>query len=294
MIVTAEVDRVTVLAPAKVNLFLEVGGRRPDGFHEIDTVFQAVSLYDGLVCVPAARLDLEVSGRWDVPRGETNLVMQAARALSRRAGLERGARLVLEKRIPVGAGLGGGSSDAAAALVALNRLWECDLSDDDLLALAGGLGSDVAFFIRGATARGRGRGERLDRIVTGLVLWYVLVWPGAGMPTAEAYRCLDDGPRRGPRSPDELIHALEAGDARGVADAAFNRFEEVVTVLRPCVSRALDRLRAAGALTARMTGSGSAVYGLFDRRSQADRAASQLRDVSGDLVWVAGTEMPSP
>jgi len=288
-------DHIAVEAPAKVNLFLEVVRRRPDGFHEIDTVFQAVSLYDRLSVAASPVLELEVtSAPVGVPRDARNLVWKAARALADRTGVRAGARIRLTKGIPVGAGLGGGSSDAAAALAALNRLWRTDLSDEALIEVAAGLGSDVSFFIRGGTARGRGRGERLDPIDAAGVLWYVILWPGVAISTAEAYRRLDERPSEAPRTPDALIAALAAGDVEGIGGTTFNRLGPVAAAIEPRVGRALDRVRDSGAVAACVTGSGAAVFGLFDGRTSAERAAAQLREAHGDAVWVAHTVPSGP
>ena len=283
-------DRAAILAPAKVNLFLEVLARRPDGFHEIDTVFQAVSLCDRLTCEAAEHLELDVRGAGaEVPRDERNLVLRAARALAVHAGVRRGARITLEKEIPVGAGLGGGSSDAAAALRALDRMWGTSLGEDDLLALASGLGSDVPFFVRGGTARGRGRGERLEPISTEALFWHVIVWPGVPISTAEAYRRLDEHRQLTRQSPERLVRALERGDVAAAGAATFNRLEEVAKEVRPELGRTLDLLREAGAIASHVTGSGSAVFGLFDRESVAEQVAGYLRTRIDDSVWVAHT-----
>ncbi len=148
--------RLTMRAPAKLNLSLEVLGRRPDGYHDLHTIFQAVTLYDVLEVLPAADIELVVDG--EAPRGEDNLVLQAAEAISHHAPAQ-GARLRLQKRIPSGAGLGGGSSDAAAALVLLNRHWETGLIRSELAELARSLGADVPFFLWGGVALGTGRGD---------------------------------------------------------------------------------------------------------------------------------------
>jgi 4-diphosphocytidyl-2-C-methyl-D-erythritol kinase len=288
---TSEERRVAVLAPAKVNLFLEVLGRRPDGFHEIDTVFQAVSLYDRLTCSPAERLELEVRPESaDVPRDERNLVLRAAHVLAAHTGTRQGARITLEKVIPAGAGLGGGSSDAAAALVAFDRLWRTDVGRDTLRSLAAQLGSDVPFFLLGGTARGRGRGERLEPIAACACFWYVLTWSGAPISTATAYARLDDEPAFEPRSPAALTAAIERGDATLAGAALFNRLEEVAKAIEPGVGGALDRLREAGAPAARVTGSGSAVFGLFRSLAEAQRAAAALKSGSDDSVWLVHTE----
>ncbi len=268
-----------VEAPAKTNLFLEVVRRRADGFHELDTVFAALDLTDELeVAVPAptdARAHapdapagaLELTVRTpegapvpDVPEDASNLVLRAAAALRARAGLPGlAARIRLTKRIPAGGGLGGGSSDAAAALVALDRLWGLDLGAAALHALAADLGSDVAFFLRAGLQRGRGRGELLEPLPppprpVGLVL----VLPGLACPTPAVYRALAPFLPAAPRAPDALLAALAAGDLEAVAGAAFNRLEAAALAAFPDLAPLRRDLEARpGVLGVLLSGSGS-------------------------------------
>jgi 4-diphosphocytidyl-2-C-methyl-D-erythritol kinase len=172
-------------AAAKINLALEVLGKRPDGYHEIATVMQTVDLSDRLALEDAEVLELSASAP-DIPTDETNLALRAARALRDAAGIERGARITLDKRIPVAAGLGGGSTDAAATLVGLNRLWGLRWPVARLGEVAVTLGMDVPFFLRGGAALGTGRGERLEPLAGG-ALALVLVHPRVGANTAEIY-----------------------------------------------------------------------------------------------------------
>src|SRR5438045_753982 len=180
---------VTAWAPAKVNLFLEVVGKRPDGFHELRTLMAAVSLYDTLTFAPAPPGPIRLSCP-GVPlsTGPENLVVRAAEALRRYAGTDAGADVVLTKRIPLAAGLAGGSTDAAATLVGLNRLWGLGLSRAELMPLAAGLGSDVAFFLAPPCAWCTGRGEVVEPWPLGARLHLVLVAPPFGLGTADVYR----------------------------------------------------------------------------------------------------------
>ena len=189
MIIRSIAGGVEVLAPAKLNLFLEVLGRRPDGYHEIESVMVAVSLYDSLTFRddPSGEISLRCNEP-ALPVGGDNLVVMAAERLKASAGSLRGARIVLDKAIPAESGLAGGSSDAAATLVALDRLWDLRLPPERLLELAAEIGSDVAFFIHGPAAVCRGRGERVEPVLLKESYHFVLVRPPVGISTADVYR----------------------------------------------------------------------------------------------------------
>ncbi|MCO5171843.1 MAG: 4-(cytidine 5'-diphospho)-2-C-methyl-D-erythritol kinase [Planctomycetes bacterium] len=274
-------------APCKTNLFLEVLARRADGFHELDTVFTALDLEDALELepLPGGRLELVVEGDPTVPADASNLVWRAAEALRAAAGRpELGARLRVEKRVPAGGGLGGGSSDAAAALLGLDRLWGLDLGDERLHALAAGLGSDVPFFLRGGLQRGLGRGERLEPLpAPARPLDLVLVLPGFSCPTGQVYGALAPflPGRGGPPARDAgpLLAALARGDLPGVAEHAWNRLELAAEACFPALRELRERLaRAPGVLTARLSGSGSTLWALAASRDDAERLA---RDLAG-------------
>ncbi len=180
---------IIIRCPAKLNLFLEVLGKRADGFHDLDTVMQAIGLCDELRITPGEEgegLSLACSDA-SLPTDSRNLVLRAALALRERTGCRRGARLSLTKRIPMQAGLGGGSSDAAGALVGLNAAWGLGLSREELRQVAATVGSDVAFFLYGGTARCTGRGEVVEPVPAPAVFHYVLVCPNVGVSTADAY-----------------------------------------------------------------------------------------------------------
>lgn len=268
---------------AKVNRSLLVLGRRADGYHELDTTFQAVGLADRLTFEVAEGLALDVDDP-SVPAGPENLVLRAARALADAAGLRPRAAIKLEKRIPSGGGLGGGSSDAAVALLALSVLWGLDLPKERLEELGAALGSDVPFFLHGGTARGRGRGERILPLPDLPPQGVVLVMPPFPVATPDVFRALGapawDGAR--PADPD------------GPAEAAWpvdrNDLEAVAEELHPALRAVRQALAGAGATQARLSGSGSTVFGLFPDLAAAAQAASRLEGLpAGSAVRVVST-----
>lgn len=254
---------VRVRCPAKLNLFLEVVRRRADGYHDLDTVMQAVDLCDELRVTPhdGSALTLECSDP-SLPTDEGNVALRAALALRQRAGFRGGAHLALTKRIPQQAGLGGGSSDAAGALVGLNRAWGLELSTEELRQVAAELGSDVAFFLYGGTARCTGRGEVVEPLAAPATFRYVLVCPRVGVSTAEAYgRLCALTSRRA--SASIMISMLREGSVEGTGGGLFNRLEEAAFDLRPELRGLKERLaRSAHFAGVAMTGSGSALFGL--------------------------------
>ncbi len=284
MRIESHASRVVVHAPAKLNLFLEVLRKREDGFHELDTVMVETDLCDRLTLEPADRLTLECPGSTLSP-GEDNLVMRAARLLAESTRPGAGARMVLEKRVPMGAGLGGGSADAAAALAGLSALWfgagggpnrPAAPARDELSALASRLGSDISFFLWGGACRCTGRGE-IVAPVPARPLHAVLVYPGIHVPTPAVYRGgrIDlSGPRR---DAGECLRALAGGDPEEIGRTLFNRLEGVVFAEFPAVARAAETLAGSGALAVRMSGSGSAVFALTRGPDHAAALADAAR-----------------
>ena len=249
-------------APAKLNLFLHVTGRRPDGYHTLQTVFQLVDLADELHFVPRADGEIRrLAGPAEVPT-EEDLCVRAARRLQAAAGRRLGADIRLEKRIPVQGGLGGGSSDAATTLVALNEIWGLRLPAETLAAIGLELGADVPLFVHGQSAWGEGVGE----LLTPLELparHFAIVFPGVGIPTAEVFQA----PELTRKTPETTIRGfLKAG--------GHNDCEPVVTGRSPEVRRALAWLAERG--RAQMTGTGSCVFASFENREQALAALEGL------------------
>ncbi len=282
---------------AKVNLCLRVLGRRPDGYHEVQTVMHAVSLWDCLALRPAPKGALRLRVRGEAPEDESNTCLRAAGLMAEAAGPAEGVEIELQKAIPAGAGLGGGSSDAAATLAGLARLWETDLAPRRLEALAARVGADVPFFLRGGCCLARGRGERL-RALSPVSLWLVVVAPGEPVSTAQAYAALGRPPAsagggRVTRPVQRMLAALETGEPGAVAEALGNDFEEAgldLPGLR-AARRAKEALLSAGCLGASVSGSGSAAFGIARDLPQARSAAERLRS-EWDWVQVVRTLSP--
>lgn len=245
-------------APAKLNLFLEIRGKRPDGYHEIDTVMQELSLADELEVFDCKEVVIEVDGL-PIPPGGENLVLKAARLLGEAAGCSKGARFRLTKRVPAGAGLGGGSSDAAAALLLLNRHWGLAWDLARLSEVAARIGSDVPFFLFGGTARCTGRGEKVEPLPRLPSRPLVLVWPGLALSTREVYGAL--------RVPSQTMdaHNTLVSIEKGIYPSAFNRLEEAAFAVAPALEKAFAWLRSVPGLEApRMSGSGSACFAFWE------------------------------
>jgi 4-diphosphocytidyl-2-C-methyl-D-erythritol kinase len=267
---------LAVWAPAKVNLFLEVTARRPDGYHELRTLLVAVGLYDTLELAPAPPATFRLS--CTDPRlgtGPENLIVRAADLLRRHTGHEGGADVRLTKRIPLEAGLAGGSTDAAAALVGLNRLWDLGLGRDELARLAAEVGSDVAFFLHPPAAWCTGRGEEVTPWPLGARLHLVLVCPPFGLSTAQVYRGVQvpDAPVSG----TALKAAVRAGDVEAIGRLLHNRLQEPALKLRPELADWLGQLAALRPAGCLMSGSGSTVFALCRDPAEARRIADTVR-----------------
>jgi 4-diphosphocytidyl-2-C-methyl-D-erythritol kinase len=264
-------------ASAKINVFLRVMGRRPDGYHDLETLIQPVTLADGVQVRRSEGLSLAISGERvrEVPPGEENLVLRAARALSAVCGAPAGAAILLVKRIPVAAGLGGGSADAAAALRALDRLWGCGLGAARLAQVGLELGSDVPALIHGGPALVRGRGEQVERVATPRT-WWVLMPSDFGVGAGEAYAWWDEaGGVTGP-DPEPLLHALGSGDPAAFGGSLFNDLEPGVLAHHPQAGEARERLLSAGALGSVMCGSGPTMAGVARDGAHADEIAAAV------------------
>jgi 4-diphosphocytidyl-2-C-methyl-D-erythritol kinase len=271
--------RIAVPAFAKINLMLRVVGRREDGYHDLQTVFQSIALHDTVTLGQtggALRLECDDPA---CPTDHTNLAWTAAARLwtaCGRRGDPRGLVIHLAKRIPLEAGLGGGSSDAAATLVGLARLWRVD--EQRVHEVAVSLGADVPYFLEGGTTLGLGRGDLLFPLVDVAPFWVTLVFPSFGVSTREAYGWWDRAhAARAKGSKRQTRLAPHKSPTRhDAAPAVMNDLQPPVATHHPSITRIADRLRRLGACHAAMSGSGSAVFGLFERRSAAERAASDV------------------
>jgi len=253
---------VTVRVPGKVNLYLAVGDRRDDGYHELTTVFHAVSLFDEVTVRTAdvMSLDLVGEGAGEVPVDERNLAWQAAELLADHVGRAPDVAITIDKAIPVAGGMAGGSADAAAVLVAINALWEQGVPRRDLHALAAQLGSDVPFALHGGTALGTGRGEELTTVLARNTFHWVLAFGSGGLSTAKVFaeidelRAVGNPPRLAEVEP--VLGALAAGDAAELAPLLGNELQAAALSLDPDLRRTLRAGTAAGALAGIVSGSG--------------------------------------
>ena len=291
---------IVIQAPAKLNLFFEVLGKRADGFHEIETLMVPIDLFDSIFFKEdpsgqirldchevASSLSLEqlsgANAREVVPGGRENLVFKAVELLRSRANVRSGAELRLVKRIPAAAGLGGGSSDAAAALVAANKGWDLNWNKAELAGLAAELGSDVPFFLDDGPAVCRGRGELIEPI-TGLgALHFVVARPPAGLSTADVYRAC--GPAEQPRKLAPMVDALKGGRLSEAGGLLFNRLQPTAEKLSPWIQKLETELENQDCLGHLMSGSGTCYFGLCHHMRHARRVAGRLRSVGMGVAY---------
>ena len=277
------VTSVTVRVPAKINLQLSVGPLRPDGYHGLVTVFHAVSLFDELTVTPAEADSVRVTGEGAelVPEDGDNLALRAIRVLRKAAGRVGGVAVTIDKRIPVAGGMAGGSADAAAALVACNKLWGTGLAQDELCALGSDVGSDVAFAVLGGTAVGRGRGELLTPApVASAAYHWVIALADGHLSTPMVFRELDRQRQsqelQDPELSAELMEALSAGDPARLGKALSNDLQEPALTLFPALRKTLDAGREAGARGALISGSGPTCFFLAASAEHATKLAAAL------------------
>ncbi len=279
--------QVVVYAPAKLNLLFEVLAKRDDGFHEIETLMCPVSLFDTLyflredasaqleiTCRPGTGAPAQSSGCLAAPQGRENLAIRAVELLRQRTGVSLGASLRLVKRIPVAAGLGGGSSDAAAALAAANLAWGLGWPQAKLAALGAELGSDVPFFLEGGMAVCRGQGERVERVEAGGPLHFVVVRPPIGLSTAAVYGVCR--PADNPITLAPILEALRRRDLRWLGRLLLNRLQPAAEQLSPWIGRLRAAFAGLDFLGHGMSGSGTAYYGLCRHARHARRLARRL------------------
>lgn len=296
-------NQLSIASPAKLNLYLELLGKRDDGFHELETVMTTVSLYDQLsfsLCSGSeSTLQVQALGiaqSAEIPTGPDNLVLAALQQLSEWAAAHRpnidlpGIRIRLIKRIPSAAGLGGASSNAVAALLAGNRLWKLGLNFDQLVQLAANLGSDVPFFLYCGVALCRGRGEIVEPKLHHCDWQFVIVKPQAGLPTRDMFASVSfDSPH--PADAAMMLAGLNSGDKRRVANNLFNRFGRVANAIAEELDEVAARFDRLACLGHQLSGSGSSYFGVFDNRRQAAAAAAilQAQLPSMGVFTVSGT-----
>jgi len=293
----ASAGSVQLRTPAKLNLYLELLGRRDDGFHEIETLMAPVSLYDTLSFAPRTEGEIElecdrfselhgaaVPGIERLPEGSDNIVMRAVRLLRQRAGVAYGASIRLVKRIPIAAGLAGGSSDAAAALTAANAAWNLEWSVERLADVAAAVGSDVPFFLTRGPAVCRGRGERIERIDGLGTLHFVVVVPPGGLSTASVYEAYRPAGDRFLLSP--LLKALRAGDLESAGRCLRNRLEAPARRLSPYVENVKQEFDKLDVVGHQVTGSGSGYFGLCRHARHAHRIMRRLESTGVGRCYV--------
>ena len=270
-------NTIKLKAPGKINWTLNVTGRRPDGYHEVEMLMQSISLWDELI-LTECREGIEVAGNARImPLDESNLAAKAARLIMDRFGVKGGVRIEINKNIPVSAGLAGGSADAAAVLAGLNALWQLGLSDEELAGLGAALGADIPFCIFGGTALARGSGDRLTSLPALEDIPLVLVKPSFGVSTASVYQALKLD-EIGFRPDWEVVYQLlAAGEFYLLSSYMGNVLEQVTAKLYPQINEIKEALDNAGAAVSMMTGSGSAVFGVFESARQARKAAEKLK-----------------
>lgn len=292
---------LSVCAPAKLNLFLEILGRRTDGYHELETLMVSIGIYDTLLftegesgktrlrCCHVGSQDRNDSDQAAaLPAADENLVVKAANLLRSHARIDYGVTIDLVKRIPVASGMAGGSSDAAATLAGLNRFWDLHLSSDELIHLAGRLGSDVAFFLAGEPAAVcRGRGEIVEPVAMPVKLWFVIVRPRSGLSTPAVFR--ECQPPDSPRRVDELLTRLNTGRFDRIGALLHNSLQEAAERLNSDVTELKRELSTQPVLGHLMTGSGTAYFGVCHSRRHAMRVAARLKQAQLGRVYVAGS-----
>lgn len=282
---------VRASAPGKINVSMHVGPLRDDGYHGVATVYQAVSLIEELTATEADDISVSFSGPIDtsnIPLGESNLAVKAARAVAAEAGITAGARLEIVKNVPIAGGMGGGSADAAASLVAVDALWETNLGSATLYRLGAELGADVPFALHGGTAIGLGRGDILTPVLTQGHFEWVLVPNEGGLSTPEVFRHLDrlrdDNPELGaavsdhPQVENELLHALRNGDARALAQSIHSDLQEPALRLKPELANVLAFGESNGALAGIVSGSGPTLAFLTEDDSAALALVAAFRN----------------
>ena len=273
-------------APAKINLTLDVLGKREDGYHEVDMVMTTIDLADRLTfeLLQEDVIQIQTYDRF-IPNDQRNLAYQAAQLLKETYHVEQGVRMTIQKRIPVAAGLAGGSTDAAAALRGLNRLWQLNLSVDELAQHGAQIGSDVPFCVYGGTARATGRGEQIEHLAAMPHSWIVLVKPAISVSTAAIYGKVDYS-ILGQHSTEQMVEALNQGDYSTICQAMQNALEPVTFRQYPEVARLKEKMQKMRADAVLMSGSGPTVFAIAKNEERAKRIYNGLRGFCTEVYCV--------
>ena len=279
-------------ARAKINWTLDIVGQREDGYHLMDMLMQPVTLADDIIITHAEEITLTTGGSPLLPADEKHLAYRAAMALKKHTGYPCGAAIHVEKHIPVGAGMGGGSADAAGVLIGLNELWELHLAREELEAIGLTLGADVPFCIRGGLTRTTGIGEVMEDLPCGRNWPLVVIQPCEGLSTKEIFTAYHEGVVDARPDNTAAASALAAGDGSALAAAMANVMQPVSEARREGISQAIAALREHGAFVAQMTGSGSAVFGVFTDDAAA-QAAFNVLHARWERTWLCHTCMES-
>ena len=278
---------ISLKAHAKVNLFLEILGKRDDGYHEIETIMQEIDLADNLKFEEIQEgIRLECNNK-NIPINQDNLVCKAANLILKECGIKKGVLINLEKNIPVGAGLGGGSSDAAATLKALNSLWKVGLNDGDLMEFAAKLGSDIPFFINGKTSLCSGRGEMISPVKVRDRMDYLILFPRVHISTETIYKNLKIDLTKKRKDVSFFLDALKHSEVIGISKLLFNRLEEVIFATYPDLLQVKSALESFDFCGLSISGSGSAFFGLCNDRHQAEVIKSKVESSGMGNVFVA-------
>jgi len=269
--------KLLVKAPAKINLSLDVLSKRPDGYHEVEMIMTTIDLADRIELILEEKDSIKINSlNRFVPDDQRNLAYQAANLLKKKFNVKKGVTIKIEKNIPVAAGLAGGSSDAAAVLRGLNKLWDLQLTLDELAEIGAEIGSDVSFCVYGGTALATGRGEMIKEIPAPPICWVVLAKPFIGVSTADIYKKLNVSQINHPDT-EGMIECIRTGDYEAMCNNVGNVLEDVTLNLYPEVAQIKDQMKKFGADAVLMSGSGPTVFGLIQHDSRMNRVYNGLR-----------------
>ncbi len=273
--VVIKMQTIRLKTAAKVNLSLDILGRLENGYHELDMIVSPVSLFDDIT-ISKGEQGIVLHCDQGIPSDERNIAYRAAQLIMEGRDIP-GVEMTICKHIPAQAGLGGGSSDAAAALYGINDLYNLKLTKQELMTMGLKLGADVPLFFADSAVRAKGVGEKIDRITVKSSLHMVILKPEAGLSTAEVYGLYDAHPKPMMVKTDEVVRGLQSADLQIIKDAMGNVMEPAAETLCPEVQKAIDALKNVGAIAAQMSGSGSAVFGIFENEQAARNAEQQLK-----------------